>query len=134
MKVYNGIISFKTSKGIGFTNLTDKVIELAKNAQVENGMLFLFAPHATGAIIINEYESRLLEDIRKFLEELVPSNGRYRHSENATSHILSSFLKPSTSIPIVRGVLQLGTWQSIIWVEVEPWPRTRMVSITIIGE
>jgi len=134
MKVYSEQINFKTSKGISFIDLTNKVTGVVKNTQVENGVLFLFAPHATGAIIINEYDGRLLEDIKKFLEKLVPPNELYRHPENASSHILSSFLTPSVSIPLVQGRLQLGTWQSIIWVEVEPWPRTRNVYITIIGE
>ena len=134
MKVYNESINLKTSRGISFIDMTEKITDVVNNSKVDNGMLFIFAPHATGAIIINEYENHLLEDIKKFLEKLVPPNELYRHPENAPSHILSSFLRPSVSVPLTQGRLQLGTWQSIIWVEVEPWQRNRNVYVTIIGE
>ena len=134
MKVYNDSINFKTVKGISFTDITDLISSIAKKAVVKDGVLFIFAPHATGAIIINEYDDYLLNDIRRFLERLVPPRGIYEHPDNAPSHILSSLLTPSLVIPITQGRLQLGTWQSIIWVEVEPWQRTRNVKITVIGE
>jgi secondary thiamine-phosphate synthase enzyme len=134
MKVYKDSINFKTSKGISFIDITEKISDIVSNSKVTNGIVFLFAPHATGAIIINEYESRLLIDIRKFLEKLIPINETYEHPENAPSHILSSFFRPSLVVPLTQCSLQLGTWQSIIWVEVEPWSRNRDVYITIIGE
>lgn len=134
MKIYKESFNFKTSKGISFIDITGRISNVISSSKIVNGMLFLFAPHATGAVIINENEDHLLEDIKKFLEKLVPTNELYGHAENAPSHILSSLLRPSLSLPITQGRLDLGTWQSIIWVEVEPWSRNRIVNITIIGE
>ncbi|MGQ9781436.1 MAG: secondary thiamine-phosphate synthase enzyme YjbQ [Nitrososphaeria archaeon] len=134
MKVHKASFNFKTSPGISFINLSNNIQNVAEESGVENGILLAFAPHATGAMIINENDRHLLEDIRRFLEQLVPQDKSYRHPENAPSHILSSLLTPSLMIPIAQGRLQLGTWQSIFWIEVEPWPRTRTVYVTIIGE
>jgi len=134
MKIWKDSIHFQTSKGISFLDITGDVENIVVKSKVRDGMVFIFAPHATGAIIINENDDALLNDIKSFLEKLVPQNGFYDHPQNAPSHIISSLFTPSHNIPIYDGHLVLGTWQSILWVEVEPWPRNRTVMVTVIGE
>ncbi|MEM3404560.1 MAG: secondary thiamine-phosphate synthase enzyme YjbQ [Nitrososphaeria archaeon] len=134
MKIWKDSIYFQTSKGISFLDITDSVENIVLKSKVREGITFIFAPHATGAIIINENDRALLGDIKSFLERLVSQDGFYEHPQNAPSHIISSLLTPSHIIPVYDGRLALGTWQSILWVEVEPWPRNRKVMVIVIGE
>ena len=77
-----------------------------------------------------------MEDFKGALESLVPSNGNYQHNRidnNADSHIRSFFIGNSETIPVYSGKTDLGTWQSIFFVELDG-PRTRKVTVTVIGE
>jgi len=92
---------------------------------VKNGLAHVFAPHATGVIVLTEYEPGLLGDIRELLDRLIPRGAGYRHPVNAHSHLRSMFLCPDRTIPIVDGRLALGTWQSIVYIEVDTHGRRR---------
>ncbi|MEM1518306.1 MAG: secondary thiamine-phosphate synthase enzyme YjbQ, partial [Nitrososphaerota archaeon] len=92
--------------------------------------------HTTSALTINEDEHRLKKDIMDLLEKIVPENADYRHNEidnNADAHLRSSLMQPFLIIPIVNGSLQLGTWQSLFFLELDG-PRNREIIATIIGE
>jgi len=94
----------------------------------------VFAPHATGILILTEYEPSLLNDIRNTLEKLVPRRASYQHPANAHSHLRSVLLCPDRTLPIVDGHLALGTWQSLVFVETDVYSRRRTVIVQVIGE
>ncbi len=134
MKVFNQSIEFSTKGEIDFIDLTEKVQALVSKSQVKSGITHVFAPHATGIIIITEDDWNLLEDIKKALEKLIPKQAQYRHPSNAHSHLRSILFSPDKTLPIIDGRLALGTWQSLFYVETDVHPRQRTVIIQILGE
>jgi len=133
LKIHSGRFHIQT-KGLGDTKeLTQEVRTIVKQAGVDDGIALVFAPHATGAIIINEYESDLMKDLRDTLERLIPADANYDHPANAYSHLRSIFLEPSKVLPVSNSDLELGTWQSIIWVEVDHRPRKREILVKVMG-
>ena len=99
-----------------------------------SGTATVFSQHTTATITINEAESRLLGDFESALEDIVPSTG-WAHDEidnNADSHVRSLLLGPSETIPVDNGELQLGTWQSILFVELDG-PRSRSIQVSLPG-
>ncbi|MFW6153100.1 MAG: secondary thiamine-phosphate synthase enzyme YjbQ [Halobacteriota archaeon] len=94
------------------------------------GAVLVHCRHTTAGIVINEAESRLLGDLVDHLRTVVDA-GPYRHDEiddNAAAHLRASILGPSVVIPVVDGDLDLGTWQSVLFVECDG-PRRRTVAI-----
>ncbi len=133
-KVFNTTYSFSTRGEIEFVDLTDKVQEAVFQAGVKNGIVHVFAPHATGILILTESDYGLLNDIKALIEKLIPKHGAYMHPSNAHSHLRSVFLPPDKTLPVINGKVEFGTWQSLIFVETDVHPRRRTVIIQVIGE
>ena len=105
----------------------------------------MFSRHTTTALAVNEYEERLLEDIKTYLRKLAPESEPYLHNDlhlrdvpedepiNAHSHLMAITLNNSEVIPIVDGKLALGTYQSVMLLELDG-PRQRQVFLQISGE
>jgi secondary thiamine-phosphate synthase enzyme len=134
MKVHNESLRFSTRGEIEFIDLTDKVQEVVEKTGVKNGLAHVFAPHATGILILTEYEPSLLEDIKAMLERLIPKRTVYQHPSNAHSHLRSLLLSPGKTLPVIDGRVVLGTWQSLVFVETDVSPRQRTIIIQVIGE
>jgi len=133
-KVFNISYSFSTKGEIDFVDLTDKVQEVVSQSSIRNGIVHVFAPHATGILILTESEYSLLNDIKAFLEETIPRSGAYRHPSNAHSHLRSVLLPPDKTMPVIDGRVEFGTWQSLVFVETDVHPRRRTVIIQVMGE
>ena len=101
---------------------------------IKNGLAHVFAPHATGVIILTEHEPSLDNDIKDFLEKIIPKRAGYRHPSNAHSHLRSMLLCPDRTLPVIDGRVVLGTWQSLVFVETDVHPRRRTVIMQAIGE
>jgi len=74
-----------------------------------------------------------LEDIERWLQEIIPKNRDYEHPSNAYAHLRSVLLPPDRTIPIIEGKVELGTWQSVLFVETDVHPRRRTVIIQVLG-
>ena len=102
---------------------------------VDSGLVFLFNPHTTSALLINEgADPNLMDDLLKKLSDLIPEHDGYKHDlidNNASSHIRTSLFQQHLLIPFNKSGLLLGTWQSIFYLEFDG-PRTRKLFITII--
>ncbi|MGA3061140.1 MAG: secondary thiamine-phosphate synthase enzyme YjbQ [Candidatus Bathyarchaeia archaeon] len=133
-KVVNKSYSFATKGEIDFIDLSDKVQELVSLSGVKNGIAHVFAPHATGVLILTENDYALLTDIKELLEKLAPKNKAYQHPSNAYSHLRSMILPPDKTLPIVDGQVTFGTWQSLLFVETDVYPRKRTIIIQVMGE
>ena len=123
----------ETNSHTEFLEITSEVKEIVKNSKVKNGICFLYVPHTTASIFINENaDPSVREDIENFLEKLVPEKGNYQHLEgNSASHIKSALLGSSLSIFVEDGNFLLGTWQGIFFAEFDG-PRRREVWVKII--
>ena len=152
--LFNEIV-VSTKKGISFHDITSDIQETIDSAGITEGSVSVCARHTTTAITINEMEERLIDDTRQFLFKLVPSAYPYLHNDihlrsgpedwpggdeawreqepsNCHSHLISMLLGVSESIPVHEGKLQIGTWQSVILVELDG-ERDRKVSINVMG-
>jgi secondary thiamine-phosphate synthase enzyme len=134
MRIHHQTFTFSTEGEIDFVDLTGKVREVVSESGVKNGLVHVFAPHATGVIVLTEYESGLLDDIKEVLEKLIPRRASYGHPSNAHSHLRSMFLCPDRTLPIVDGRVALGTWQSLFFIETDVHPRRRTVIVKVLGE
>jgi secondary thiamine-phosphate synthase enzyme len=133
-KIFNSSHSFSTRGEIEFIDLSNKVQEIVEKSAVKNGIVHVFAPHATGVLILTENEHNLQNDIRVLLERLVPEDERYSHPSNAHSHLRSVLLPPDKTLPLINGRVEFGTWQSLVFVETDVYPRNRTVFIQVLGE
>jgi secondary thiamine-phosphate synthase enzyme len=132
-KVVNKIYKFNTRGEIDFIDLSDKVQKEVSDSAIKNGIVHVFSPHATGIIVLTENDDALLEDIKVLLEELAPKHRQYHHPSNAHSHLRSMLLPPDKTLPIVDGRVEFGTWQSLLFVETDVYPRERTIIIQIMG-
>ena len=133
-KVVNRSYSFTTKGEIDFIDLSSKLQEEVTLSGIQKGLVHVFAPHATGVLILTENDPALLEDIKEMLEELAPKRKNYQHPSNAHSHLRSILLPPDKTLPIVDGQVTFGTWQSLLFVETDVYPRKRTLIIQILGE
>ena len=133
-KVHTKTHKFTTHGEIDFIDLTDEIQQEVTNSKITNGLVHVFAPHATGILILTENDPALLEDIKALLEELAPKHGVYQHPSNAHSHLRSMLLPPDKTLPVIGGQVEFGTWQSLLFVETDVYPRERTIIIQVIGE
>ena len=146
MAIFNHIIEIKTDEGINIHNITPKIQDLVASIPIKNGQALIFSRHTTTALAINEYEERLLTDIKVYLRKLAPESDKYLHNDlhlrpnippdepmNAHSHLMAMTLSTSEVIPIVDGKLALGTYQSVLFFELDG-ARNRSVFCQISGE
>ena len=145
MQIKNEVIEVETDLGICIYNITPQIVKILEATSIKNGQVLVFSRHTTTALAINENEQRLLEDVKIHLGKLAPPSGSYLHNDlhlrdvppdepiNAHSHLMAMMLSTSEVIPIVDGKLALGTWQSVLFFELDG-PRKRTVFVQICGE
>ena len=131
--VYSETIKLRI-KSQNFSEITSKVEDIVRNSEIKDGVCTVFAMGSTSAVLINENELMLLQDLKNFLEKITPKNEIYHHSENAPSHIRSAFMGNSQTIPIKEGKLILGTWQNIMVANFDVEDREREIVVTVLGE
>lgn len=132
-------ISFQTNGNVDIIDITDKVAESLRESQTNNGILTVFVPGSTGAITTIEYEPGLIEDMKNALERMMPQGLEYKHNlrwgdGNGHSHVRSAVLGTSLTIPFSNKKLLTGTWQQIVFIDLDNRPRSRRIIVQIIGE
>lgn len=132
------------SKGKTFTNITSKVRDILYQFKAQDGIVHVFTEHTTACIKILENELLSLADIERHLDALAPKDHQYLHDYiglrdvpqdervNGYAHIRSLYFNHSETIPVIKGKLQLGLWQTIFLVDLDG-PRDRIIHITFIG-
>lgn len=133
-EVVSTTVAFTTKSAVEFTDLTGKVDEAVAASRIQEGIVHVFAPHATGILILTENDPALLGDIRDFLEKLAPEHDDYAHPDNAHAHLRSLLFPPDRTLPVVGGRVAWGTWQSLLFVETDVYPRKRTVIIQVMGK
>ena len=134
MTIKSYSLKIDTSKNFEIIDITSKINELI---DVEEGIISIFSRHSTSAIVVNENESGLLRDLEFTLNNLITDKYSYDHDRidnNARSHLKSFLLSSSECLPIKNGRLDLGTWQSVFFIELDGPRHGRTISLTIIGE
>ena len=148
-------LSLETKLGISLHDITPQVRAAIRESGMSNGTVNVLSRHTTTAVTINEAEDRLMDDIRQYMLKLAPPGDPYLHNDihlrdgppdwpggndawraqepkNAHSHLLSMLIGNSLAVPVVNGELAIGTWQSLMLVELDG-PRTRTVGVQVCG-
>ncbi len=131
--------SVRTSAQTDIIDITPQVREEIQRSAIRNGHVTLFVPGSTGALTTIEYESGVINDLRKAIERIAPRDLYYEHDErwgdgNGYSHVRAALLGPSLHIPIIDGRLTLGTWQQIVLLDFDNRPRNRKIVMQMVGE
>lgn len=126
-------INVKSKQRTEFIDITDKIQEVIKEAGIASGICFIYVPHTTAGVTINEgADPSVQRDIQNTLSRMVPHEMNYSHREgNADAHIKSSLIGASESVIIDESRLVLGTWQAIYFCEFDG-PRHRRVALKFI--
>ena len=127
-------MNIQTTSRIQLIDITASLNKEVADAGIETGMAMAYSPHTTTAIIINENEPGLKEDILKLLNLIVPQE-QYAHDRidnNARSHLQAVVLGNNVCMPVENGRLAIGTWQSVFFVELDG-PRNRRLTVRIVG-
>ena len=128
-------IEIKTSSRVEFQEITRQVRNIVGESGVQSGVCYLFVPHTTAGVTVNEHaDPSVIEDIEAQLEVMVPQNKNYRHLEgNAPAHIKASLMGSSETLLIEDGEIVLGTWQGIFFCEFDG-PRNRKLLIKVVPD
>jgi secondary thiamine-phosphate synthase enzyme len=120
-------------------DITGEVQQAVEESGFDAGVATVFVPGSTAAITTIEFEPGLAKDFPTMLERVAPGDIGYEHQkawhdDNGRSHVKASLVGPSLSVPFEGGVLTLGTWQQIVFVEFDIRPRRREVVVQVLGE
>ncbi len=138
--------SLRSRERVEIIDITSRLQGIVEKSDLRDGFVLAYTGHVTACLTINENDPELLEDIKENLLRLVPidphlANSRYGHNEkyssvsgeqNTHAHILATLMKPSIIVPIEKGRLRLGTWQSLFFFELDG-PRSRNVQVQVWG-
>ncbi|RZN35271.1 MAG: YjbQ family protein [Methanosarcinales archaeon] len=139
MSVSTRHLNFPTKGNGDIIDITEDVAGGLLKSKITDGVVTVFVPGATGAVTTIEYESGLVSDFNAMLERIAPQGIEYMHNlkwgdGNGHSHVRASLLGPSLSIPFAGGTMMLGTWQQIIFIDLDNRPRDRELIVQIMGE
>lgn len=149
MKVFQRESQFRTTGGLSVRDITDEVNEVVRESGISQGIACVYSPHTTCCVRVNEFEKGFLEDFATMLKRLVPSDEYYAHDDwdkrteniceedaefgNGHAHCMSMLLgSAGESIPVVEGKLLLGTWQRVLFLELDR-ERDRRWVVQVVG-
>jgi len=139
MTVVTKDITLQSRGNCDIIDITSQVAKNVTESGINSGIVTLFIVGSTAGITTIEYEPNLLSDFKNMWDRVMPQNIPYEHNKtwgdgNGHSHVRASVLGASLIIPFVNKSLTLGTWQQIVFVDFDNRPRSRKLTIQILGE
>ena len=139
MTVVSKSIQIRSKGENDMIDLTDQVSEFVGNSGISNGTVTIFVSGSTGSITTIEFEPGLIKDFPEMLGRIAPKDLDYGHEQmwhdgNGHSHVKASLVGPSLTVPFSNEEMLLGTWQQIVFLELDTRSRTRNLVLQIIGE
>jgi secondary thiamine-phosphate synthase enzyme len=137
--VHSETFTLSTKGFSDILDITHHVDAVTDRSGIKNGLVTVFCPGSTGSVTTIEYELGVVGDLQKAIEKIVPSNIPYEHDKrwgdgNGFSHVRAALMKPSLTIPFIKGKLALGTWQQIVFIDFDNRKRERDLIVQIVGE
>jgi secondary thiamine-phosphate synthase enzyme len=137
MKSHTEYLWFNTKKKREIIHITDTVREIVKKSTVQEGFVLVSAMHITAAVYVNDREEGLFQDIWEWLGKLAPYRKDYKHhqtgEDNADAHLKSLIMHHQVIVPITKGDLDLGPWQSVFYAEFDGQRKKRVI-VKVMGE
>lgn len=139
MAVFCGEIAVESKGEADILDITGEVDGVIRESGIRNGIATISVIGATGAVTTMEYEPGLLKDFPAMLERIAPKGIPYEHEKrwhdrNGHSHVRASLLGPSITLPVRDGSLLLGTWQQVVFIELDIRARKRRLAVHVMGE
>ena len=139
MTVITKTIEINSKGENDMVDITDQTLKAILESKLENGIVTIFVPGSTAAVTTIEYEPGLRSDFPMMLDRIIPKHIEYKHDEtwhdgNGHSHVRASLIGPSLIVPFKDRNLILGTWQQIVFIELDIRSRERRITLQIIGE
>ena len=139
MAVYDEDFDIQTKGEDHIIDITEDVARIIENSGLNDGIVCIFVSGSTGSITTIEYEPGLLDDMPVAMERLAPKDAVYHHhlrwqDGNGHSHVRASIMGPGITVPFRGGQMLLGTWQQIVFIELDVKPRTRQIRAQLVGE
>jgi len=146
LQAHHDEIRLRTTECLEFVDLTSYVANIVARSGIRHGIVNVQTKHTTTALIINENEPLLLNDLKRMLDNYAPRDGEYEHNDfsrridippdepaNGHSHCKALFLPSSIMLNLANGKLQLGRWQSLFLIELDE-ARDRYISVLVMGQ
>lgn len=139
MQIKLAHIFLTTHGNTDIIDITQKVIDGVSTSGLKNGLVTVFCPSSTSGVTTLEFEPGVQQDLKRIFDKIVPAEEVYQHDEawhdgNGHSHVRAALLKASLTIPLVNGLLTLGTWQQIVYIDFDTRPRKREIIVQLMGE
>jgi len=139
MQVKSAAIRLSTGGKQDAHDITSQVQDLVTSSGVRNGTVTVFCPSSTSGLTTIEFEPGCIADLHRLFNEIIPEEREYAHNRrwedgNGHSHVRSALLGASLTIPVVDGMLALGTWQQIVHLDFDVRPRQRELVLQIMGD
>ena len=131
----------QTDQRIELVDLTNRVMEFVRRFNIREGLVSLWSMHTTCTLFINEFQTALLADIKRFLEQMVARDAEWLHNNpehsdcdrmNADSHLRALLLGHNLTLQVSGGEVVLGQWQRVLMAELDG-PRARSLRVQIFG-
>lgn len=137
--IFTKTISLRTKGFCDIIDITPEVRSVIRESGITDGLVTVFCPGSTGSVTTIEYETGVLQDLKKALERIAPTNIPYAHDKrwgdgNGFSHVRAALMKPSLSIPLASASMTLGTWQQIVFIDFDNRERHREIAVQVIGD
>jgi secondary thiamine-phosphate synthase enzyme len=137
MKSHTAYLTFHTKKRKELVPITEQVEHIIAESGIQEGLALVSAMHITAAVIVNDYESGLWQDIMEWVEKIAPENPQYHHhrtgEDNGDAHLKNLLLHHQVVIPITNGRFDAGPWQQIFYCEFDGQRDKRLI-VKVIGE
>ncbi len=139
MAVYNSKIRIATKGENDIVDITDNVQEIVSISELKEGICNIFVAGSTGTISTIEYEPGLKYDFPRALDKIAPKNQKYRHhltwhDDNGRSHVKATLMGASLTLPFQNGRIIHGTWQQLVFIELDTRKRNRNLIVQLVGE
>jgi secondary thiamine-phosphate synthase enzyme len=136
--VHAGEIEISSKGELDMVDISEELTSLIDDSGMMNGIVNVFVPGATGALTTMEYEPGVVEDLRAAIRRMAPDDLEYQHhlkwkDGNGQSHVRAALVGPSVTVPLREGRIPAGTWQQIVFIELDVRPRKRKLLVQIVG-
>jgi secondary thiamine-phosphate synthase enzyme len=138
MAVHSGLLRLETRGNGEIVDLTEGVKSVVRTADVDHGLVTVFATGSTVAVTTMEYEPGGVSDLQALVDRLIPQRGDYEHNRlnhntNSHAHLRAALIGPSETISLIEGHLALGTWQQVVLIDFDDCPRRRTVTVQLLS-
>jgi len=138
LSVFSGEIEVSTKGELDMLDISAGLESLIDDSGIQDGIVNVFVPGATGALTAMEYEPGVVDDLKAAIRRMAPEDIEYEHhlkwkDGNGQSHVRAALIGPSVTVPLRQGRIPTGTWQQIVFIEFDVRPRKRKLLVQIVG-